>query len=240
MYLMGNAERLDLNSTPAYLGQPSTRRGFYNIRDGTTGVVCPFCGQGFTTLDLEGNHMWGPCQKIRERVVKNIKIEEGNEGIGISGRKKETSASTSGGGTSGSTQGPESFDGDIQGSLIRRKDATLNSSQVIRRSDWATVSAYKSADSDSRDLGKGRCSGSSRTGRRISFINVFRNLSSKRKNLPVMFDSESVYMWNMEVRGKPSSQVASKKYLRDLSLTSKSPGDEHTVARSPPNGVVVI
>ena len=52
--------------------------------------------------------MWGPCQKIRERVVKNIKIEEGNEGIGISGRKKETSASTSGGGTSGSTQGKSS------------------------------------------------------------------------------------------------------------------------------------
>jgi len=102
---MGNAEQLDLNSTPACLGDPSTRRGFYNIEDGTTGVVCPFCGQEFTTLDLEGRHMWGPCQRFRERVVKNMKIGEGVKGIG---GKQETSGYTSGGETSGSMKGKSS------------------------------------------------------------------------------------------------------------------------------------
>jgi hypothetical protein len=87
-YWMGNAEQLDLNSTPACLGNPSKRKGFYNIEDGTTGVVCPFCGQGFTTLDLEGRHMWGPCQRFRERVVKNMKIEEGKKGMRVSGGKE--------------------------------------------------------------------------------------------------------------------------------------------------------
>jgi hypothetical protein len=57
MYWMGNAKQLDLNSTPACLGQPSTRMGFYNIEDGMTGIVCTFCAQEFTTLDLVGNHM---------------------------------------------------------------------------------------------------------------------------------------------------------------------------------------
>lgn len=82
--------------------------GFYNIEDGTTGVVCPFCAQEFTTLDLEGNHMWGPCQRMRERGVKNMKMAEGNKRMGISGGKRETSSLTSGGGTSSSTKGKSS------------------------------------------------------------------------------------------------------------------------------------
>jgi hypothetical protein len=105
---MGNAEQLDLNWTPACLGYPSTRRGFYDIEDGMTGVVCPFCGQGFTTLDLEGNHMWGPCQKMKERAVKNMKMKERNKGMRIPRGKKETSGYTSGGGTSGSMEGKSS------------------------------------------------------------------------------------------------------------------------------------
>jgi hypothetical protein len=68
---MGNAEQLDLNSTPAFLGHPSTRRGYHDIGDGTTGVVCPFCRKRFTKATLEAKHMWGPCQKLRERGVKN-------------------------------------------------------------------------------------------------------------------------------------------------------------------------
>ncbi len=60
---MGSAEKLDLNLTPACLGDPNTRRGFYSIEDGTTGVVCPFCGQRFTTLDFVGKHIWGRARR---------------------------------------------------------------------------------------------------------------------------------------------------------------------------------
>jgi hypothetical protein len=45
---------------------------------------------------------------MRERVVKNMKMAEGNKRMGISGGKKETSGLTGGGGTSGSTKGKSS------------------------------------------------------------------------------------------------------------------------------------
>lgn len=70
MFWLGSAKKLDLNSSPAHMGYPSTRRGFYDMVDGTTKVICPFCYQSFTTLDLENKHMQGPCQKYRARLMK--------------------------------------------------------------------------------------------------------------------------------------------------------------------------
>ena len=35
MHYLGDARRLDLNSSPAVMGLPTTRQGFFNIVDGT-------------------------------------------------------------------------------------------------------------------------------------------------------------------------------------------------------------
>jgi hypothetical protein len=91
MYFLGSVKKLDLNSTPAFLGSPTTRRGFYDIVDGTTKVICPMCYQTFTTLDLENKHMQGPCEKFREKLMNSQKALENKNRVkkGMKGKKVE-------------------------------------------------------------------------------------------------------------------------------------------------------
>jgi hypothetical protein len=95
MYFLGSTKKLDLNSTPACLGYPSTRRGFYDIVDGTTKVICPMCYQTFTTLDLENKHMQGPCQKFREKMM-NPRKGPANKNRGKKGGKGDNVKVSSG------------------------------------------------------------------------------------------------------------------------------------------------
>jgi hypothetical protein len=88
-YYLGDARKLDVNASPAALGMPSSRLGYYNTNDGTTSVVCPKCFQSFTSTQvLETGHLdpGGPCEKFRKKIgvskrvaAKKEKVAGGNE-----------------------------------------------------------------------------------------------------------------------------------------------------------------
>jgi len=70
-YYLGDARKLDLNSSPATMGMPTTRMGFYDVTTGKTSVVCPMCFQRFTTTTvLESGHLepGGPCENYRKKL----------------------------------------------------------------------------------------------------------------------------------------------------------------------------
>jgi hypothetical protein len=73
MYYLGGARSLDLNAHPAVLGMPSTRQGFYDLVEGNTKCICPLCFQRFTYQNLENEHMQGPCQNFRKKLVDTKK-----------------------------------------------------------------------------------------------------------------------------------------------------------------------
>jgi hypothetical protein len=81
MFYLGNAQNIDLNAQPACLGIPSMRQGFKDIVGGTTKCVCPFCFQTFRSQDLEPEHLLGPCQRFRARLMDRKRGER---------KKKET------------------------------------------------------------------------------------------------------------------------------------------------------
>jgi len=91
MYYLGTAGELDFNASPAVLGMPSSRMGYYNINEGTSSVVCPMCFQSFTTtVVLETGHcdLGGPCEKfqkssgiLRRVVPKKEKVVDGVEWV---------------------------------------------------------------------------------------------------------------------------------------------------------------
>jgi hypothetical protein len=71
MYYLGTAQQLDFNASPAVLGMPSSRMGYYNINEGTSSVVCPMCFQSFTTtVVLETGHcdLGGPCENFKKKL----------------------------------------------------------------------------------------------------------------------------------------------------------------------------
>lgn len=71
MYYLGTARNLDFNASPAVLGMPSSRMGYYNINEGISSVVCPMCFQSFTTtVVLETGHcdLGGPCENFKKRL----------------------------------------------------------------------------------------------------------------------------------------------------------------------------